>query len=87
MASPTAQEFSPCFAAGLPVEWALAVKQAEEAGIDRDLEREGRFVDPATGEPVDVGRKSATAFDSGFGGWGRSDPLGEVLAYLDLAGR
>jgi hypothetical protein len=51
-----------------------AVKEAEQAGLGRDLERESGITDPATGDPLTIGRDKATGFDSGIGGPDGVDP-------------
>jgi hypothetical protein len=54
---------------------AVAVKEAEQAGLRRDIERESRLIDPYTGDALTIGHGKATAFDSGFGGRDGVDPL------------
>lgn len=55
-----------------------AVKEAEQAGLGRDIDRESKIIDPATDEPLGVGRGKATSLVPGMpGGDGLDDLLGK----------
>ncbi len=56
-------------------EVAAAMKEAEQAGVGRDIAKESQLTDPATGEPISFGRERASAFDPAMGGRGNGDPL------------
>jgi len=61
------------------LEAALAMKEAEQAGLSLDVAKESKLVDPATGDVLSAGSGSATAFDPALPGRGDSDPLGSGM--------